>query len=388
MASDDGSTFGGGGPTTTGSTSNRSKPSTSSINKVTSGLGELGFDFDQVIKQNKIRIGKSFMGFSELLDYFNISKLPDYDGVPMPYIGHLIFSRPSFNVNVGMTGNRSSLDSNASANYSALQSNSITSAWVNDPYGKKILHMLSDANTSAYLPLFTNRAMSYSVQDASLKTVEKGHTYYGHYIKYGKHSEEHKIGGTISIDFRNDYYSSILKAVAIWCSYIMIVSKGDAVQPSNVYQQNGILDYAGSIYYIVTRANSTSIVYWEKLTGVFPKTVPLSMFSYNDNMWTEDKLSIEFDYAIRSDPCDPNVLFDINMLSGESRGTAEYYMQYGAGNNEGRKMGTYNSRSMLTRPDGFEGQFGRGDVYATVPVIQAGRTTDGGLQYYLQWRRK
>ncbi|MCM1230050.1 MAG: hypothetical protein NC489_07955 [Ruminococcus flavefaciens] len=353
----------------------------------TAGAGEWGYDIDKVLKQYKIRIGKSFMGFNQLLDYFDVSRLPDYDGAPMPYIGHIIFSRPSLNVDVYGRG-CSPPDDQAIANYAALQSNSITSAWVNDAYGKKILNSLSAASDSCYLPVFTNRAMSYAVQDAQIKTIEKGHTFYGHFIKYGKHSEEHKIGGTISIDFRNDYYHSILKAIWIWCSYIAIVSKTGAVSPSMIYQQNGILDYAGSIYYIVTRADSTSIVYWEKLTGVFPKTIPLSMFSYNDNLWVEDKLTIEFDYAIRSDPCDPNVLFDLNVLSAPRVWQAEMYMSGGLTQQQRMNFNRFNrNTSLLTRPDSFEGPYGRGNAYASCPIIRAYRTLDDGLQYYLQWSR-
>lgn len=352
-----------------------------------SGVGSFGFDFDAAIKQNNVRIGKSFAGFDDILDYFDVSRLPDYDGAPMPYIGHIIFSRPSLNVQVyGASG--PSMDGNAAANYAALQKNSITSAWVNDRYGKKILHYLSDASPSCYLPLFTNRAMSYAVQDAQIKTLEKGHTFYGHFIKYGKHSEEHKLANTISIDFRNDYYHSILQAIWIWSSYIAIVSKGSSVAPSKIYQENAILDYAASIYYIVTRADSSSIVYWEKLTGVFPKTIPLSMFSYNDNMWTEDKLTIEFEYAVRSDPKDPNVLFDLNVLSTDNPQQAQFYMNYGLTGQQRMNYNRFNKNtSAMTRPDSFEGPYGRGNAFAVSPMIRAGQSADGGLQYYLQWVR-
>lgn len=354
----------------------------------TAGAGDWGYDINSALKYNNIRIGQTFTGFNELLNYYDVSRLPDYDGVPMPYIGHIIFTRPSFNVDVDGNNRGPSLDDQARKNLIALQSNSITSSWVNDPYGRKILKMLSDGSPTCYLPVFTNRAMSYQVQDVSLKTIEIGRTFYGHFIKYGKHSEEHKIGGSITIDFRNDYYHSILKAIMIWCSYIAIVSKTGAVAPSMKYQKNGILDYAGSIYYIVTRADSTSIVYWEKLTGVFPKTVPLAIFSYNDHMWTEDKLSIEFDYAIRSDPCDPNVLFDLNVLSASSVASAEVYMRAGLTGQENQDYRYFNSASsIMTRPDSYEGPFGRGSAYAICPVIRGGVTKNGCMQYYLQWSR-
>ena len=108
-----------------------------------------------------------------------------------------------------------------------------TSAFVNDKYGQALLNMLSDtAYSPKFMPVFTTRAVSYSVGDVALKTVEKGGTFYGHMIKYGHYSEEHKLGGSVSIEFRNDSYWSILKTIYIWMMYIDIISRSDVIKPS------------------------------------------------------------------------------------------------------------------------------------------------------------
>lgn len=352
-------------------------------------LGDIGFDFDKEIERNDIRIGKSFATFEDYVYNFDVSRLPDYKGMAMPYIGHIIFTRPSLNVLVRGKGRCSPDDDECANNYAALQRNSITAGWVNDKIGMELLHMLSSANQSAYMPIFTSRAMSYAVNDVSLKSIEKGHTFYGHFIKYGKHSEEHKQGGTMSIDFRNDYYHSIMTAAWIWMAYIMIVSKNDSVKPAEIYQKNAILDYAGSIYYIVTRADGCSIVYWEKLTGVFPKTDQTSIMTYNDTVWTEDKISIEFDYAVRSDPKDPNVLFDLNMLTAGRMSMAEGYMNHGVTNQERVNFDTMGARyrNYLQRPDSYEGIFGRGNAFAAGPVIKLETKRDGSAEYKLYWTK-
>lgn len=319
-------------------------------------------DFDAVLRDNNVRYGMPYATFDDLISYFDISRLPDYIGMPIPLVGHIIFTRPSLNVNVG-----------GSANFSAMLANPMSATFANDKYGKKLLNMLSEYSTNPYMPIFTTRATSYTVQDVSLKTVEKAQTYYGHVIKYGKHSEEHKIGGTITIDFRNDRYNSILKAVQLWAAYIWIVSKNDSIVPSDTSQKNAILDYCGSIYYFVTDLAMDRLYYWEKLTGVFPRVTPFSIFSYNDAPILEDKLSVEFDYGVKSDPNDPDVLFDINMLSAQSYGQAVSYFSNGVG---GWKD--------MARPDSYEKPFGLGNAFALRPVIRA-RNQNGSISYHLQY---
>lgn len=351
-------------------------------------------DFDKLIKQNDIRLGRSFADFEDMITSFNVSRLPNFDATPMPFVGHIIMSRPSLYVDIGsgsVTGGTASEGSpNPKTNFAAMKSHPKTSAFVNDKYGQLLLNMLSYKSSSNYMPLFTTQAMTYQVGDVGLETVKTGETFSGHTIKYGHYTEEHKLGGTISIDFRNDYYYSVLKTIYIWMMYIDIVSRGDAILPSLVSQLNGILDYCASIYYLVTDAGMSRLLYWEKLTGVFPKTAPFSIFNYNDAPAIEDKISVEFDYGMRSDPCDPNVLFDLNMLSGGSYQMAAKYMQYGPAYQYSVKSIDYSDRSSMKywnksqRPDSFRGPFGLGDAFAAKPIIQAVKSGNT-LNYYLYW---
>ncbi|MCM1532726.1 MAG: hypothetical protein NC114_10720 [Ruminococcus flavefaciens] len=372
--------------------------------KMLTGLGTAGmatsYDFDKRAKESDIRYGRSYSEFSDLITRFNVAKLPDYDGAPAPFMGHIIISRPSLYVNINGYGSAYSAGAvdampNPGSNFTAMKQHPKTSAFVNDKYGQMLLNMLSEYSSSKFMPVFTTRAVSYSVGDVALKTVEKGGTFYGHVIKYGHYSEEHKLGGSISIEFRNDVYWSILKTIYIWMMYIDIVSRSDVIRPSWISQMSGQLDYAGSIYYLVTDMGGSKLLYWEKLTGVFPKSAPFSLFSMSDGPGLEDKITIEFDYGMRSDPMDPNVLFDLNMLSGGSYYNAARYMQYGPGSPKAYGFPNYADPSQSSywknavRPDGFArggATFGLGDQFALKPIIQAVKGNNGKtLNYYLHW---
>lgn len=333
------------------------------------------------IESKGVRYGKSYTDFDKMLSYFNLSKLPDYDNATEPYIAYILMSRPS--LYVGSPSWRVSPTTIAESNYRAMKQNAMTAAFVNDAYGEAMLQQLSRYSKNVWMPIITTKAMSYNVGDMDLKTVEKGNTFYGHVIKYGKHSEDHKVSGSISIDFRNDRYLSIMKMMYIWMCYIYNVSKSDLIAPSMDDQMNGILDYAGSIYYLVTRRDGRELVYWEKLVGVFPTHLPFSIFSYNDNMILNDTVSIEFSYGIKNDPCDPSILMDINFLSGDDYRTIERKMSYGWKHN-----GVKNGPQVLTNEkvlNNYETPFVLGDVFARKPYISVQKTETGNLKYYLLW---
>lgn len=331
------------------------------------------------------RLGYSHATFDSKINYFNISMLPDYDNAAEPYFAFILMSRPSLRLN--------------ESNMESLRNYPMTSTYVNDYYGNALLKSISQDSNNVWVPLITTQAKSYSVNDTEIKTVEKGATFYGHTLKYGKHSEDHKISGTMSIDFRNDRFLSILKMMQIWMGYIYLVSKTDMIEPLPVYQKTGILDYAGSIYYLVTRRDMRELVYWEKLTGVFPLKAPYSIFNYSDGPIIEDSVSIEFAYGPRSDPNDPAVLLDINALTGAPLNKQEQKMIRvdNAAKADGmiwdRKINGLNFNNVSSKQllenevfIGMEAPFTKGDIYATTPYITAQKNENTGtIKYFLHW---
>lgn len=334
------------------------------------------------LKNHRERIGYSYADISKNLQYFNISRLPDVDSATEPYIAYILMSRPDLNITSGAGGiwGKNTGTDTSQQNLETMKNMAMTAAYANDKYGEMMLYQLSRANSNIWLPLITTRSKNFNVNDAELKQVEKGLTFFGHKIIYGKHSEDHKIGGSFTLEFRNDRQLSILKMMQLWVSYIYNVSKNDWIVPDENYQRNGILDYCGSLYYLVTRRDGRELVYWEKLTGVFPTRVPWSMFSTTDQMIVEDNVSIDFTYSIRSDPCDPSVLNDINFLSGDSYEAMQQKMATG-----------WTSPSVLDNEvwqNNKEYPFVKGDVWATNPYIVRHVDNTGCMKYYLTWENK
>jgi len=334
------------------------------------------------LKAHRERIGYSYADINKNIQYFNISRLPDVDNATEPYIAYILMSRPDLNVTSGAGGiwGKNTGTDTSQQNLETMKNMAMTAAYANDKYGEMMLYQLSRANSNIWLPLITTRSKNFNVNDAELKQIEKGLTFFGHKIIYGKHSEDHKIAGSFTLEFRNDRYLSILKMMQLWVSYIYNVSKNDWIVPDENYQRNAILDYCGSLYYLVTRRDGRELVYWEKLTGVFPTRVPWSMFSTTDQMIVEDNVSIDFAYSIRSDPCDPSVLNDINVLSGDSYDTIQQKMANG-----------WTHPSLLSNEvwqNNKETPFVKGDVWATNPYIVMNRDNTGCLKYYLTWENK
>lgn len=349
-------------------------------------------DYTREFEKRNERYGWVSLPFDKIIREFDISRFPDYENASEPYIAYILMSRPTLNY--------------TSENHKVLSSHPMTAYFYNDKYGRMLFFSMSNRAygnkvtdlinvAPPWMPIITSRAMSYATEDVRLKTLDKGLTYFGHSIKYGKHSEEHKIGGTINIEFRNDKYLSIIKMMYLWMAYIYLVSKTGDVVPSELFQKTGVLDYAGSIYYIVMRRNGRELVYWEKLTGVFPTSAPFSIFSYNDNMIINDRFQIEFAYSIRSDPCDPEVLMDINYLSGVNPSTFQSNMVYfktegapGAYSKQDPFMKSFSSRLVISK----ETPFNKGILSARVPYAHLVRTsssnyidTTSTIQYFLDW---
>lgn len=320
------------------------------------------------------RIGWSSLSFDELTTQFDIARFPDYDNMAEPYVGWIFMSRPDLN-----------LEDN---NRLILQQHPMTSMFMNDTYGIRLMEQMSNLSDQVWLPIITNRAMTYQTQDFGLKTVEKGNTFYGHVMKYGKHSEEHKTSGTISIDFRNDRQLSVLKMMYLWMSYIWIISRTGDISPTREYEETGILDYAASIYYVVTKRDMRDIVYVEKLVGVFPISLPFSIFNYSDAMMLTDTITVEFSYGIRCEPMDPAIMVDINFLSGLTYDDISRYT-YSTKSPFTGETGTRfyrNYGSRMRYPNSKELPFALGSSLATCPFIQFVRDSRmGTMHYYLNF---
>jgi len=173
---------------------------------------------------------------------------------------------------------------------------------------------------SAYMPVFTNLCSGFSPEDQTLDVLEKGETHHGAKVKYGKHAIHSRSAGSFTLNFSDSKFLPIYKALAVWTDYIEMVFMGD-MAPKEYYLKQGILDYAVSMYYIVTKADAAEIVYWDKKVGVFPKTRPDSAFATTKDALTHPEYSVTFEYSIQSKGgvLDPMILSEMNTLAGYTK---------------------------------------------------------------------
>lgn len=168
-------------------------------------------------------------------------------------------------------------------------------------------------NRTPWLSIITNQATGYSPTPREMDTVEVGETFHGNKIIYAEPTFNYKIAGTIDIPFRERRDLSLYYTLKMWIDYIQAVTLGRA-SPKREYIQDMILDYATSIYFIQTDETMENILYWEKLVGVIPLTVPDNFFEWDEKTLAKNmEYTIKFAYSMRVVQ-DEMSLFEINNL--------------------------------------------------------------------------
>ena len=116
--------------------------------------------------------------------------------------------------------------------------------------------------------------------------------------------------------------------------------------------------------------------------GVFPINLPLSIFSYSNDMIVEPKCTIEFSYGIKNDPCDPSILMDINALSGDDYAVLSSKTMNGSND---LARGAHTLKNEVIATNKRSNPYAKSSVYATNPYISMRNTTSRGLKYFLLW---
>ena len=185
---------------------------------------------------------------------------------------------------------------------------------------------------SPWLAIMTNQATGYAPTDREMDMVEVGETFHGSKVIYAEPTFKHKIGGTVSIPFVERRDLTLYYTLKMWIDYIQAVSIGRC-EPRRIHKYNQELDYAVSLYYISTDETMENILYWEKLTGLIPLTVPDSFFEWEEgNPARRMQYTINFAYSFRTVQ-DEMHLMEINNLynkwrTGEETGTPSDYYDY------------------------------------------------------------
>jgi hypothetical protein len=164
-----------------------------------------------------------------------------------------------------------------------------------------------------WLSVISNQATGYAPIDKKMDFTEVGETFHGSKLFYAKANYEHKIADTITIPFNERRDLSLYYTLRMWIDYMNAIYLGFA-KPYKEHFFNNELDYAVALYYITTDETMENILYWEKLTGVFPLLVPDSFFNWESSSTGKDMThNIPFAYSFRT-TMDEFHLAEINSL--------------------------------------------------------------------------
>lgn len=258
-------------------------------------------DISYATKDDVYELGKGSIGYltdlqKKLHHSFNRNKIAYPDRELTKTFAYVFFTRPDLNI--------LTYGSDKPSEFSIK-----TSVVGSDPKYSYIFHnnqntlrsLVSNGNPyHKFLILLSNEAQSFEVADTVIKTVEDGETYNGNKIIYGRTDHESNTAGEFNIRYVDSVNLDVFKLHLIWVDYINKVSRG-VFEPKEEYMKRKILDYACSCYYFLCGPDGSTILYWQKLTGVFPVNTGENTFSWDSGtLLSKPEINIRYMYSMRS----------------------------------------------------------------------------------------
>lgn len=300
----------------------------------------------------------------KLYNSFNRNKTAFPDKELTKTFAYVFFTRPDLNIlerQSGSTNFKLASQMDLDKKYSYL--------WNNNPWCLKSL--VSAGNPyHKFMVLLSNEAQSFEVGDVVLKTTEHGETYNGNKIIYGKSDQESNAAGEMSIRYIDSVNLDIFKLHVAWVDYINKVSRG-IIEPKREYMTGKILDYAASCYYILCGPDGSTILYWQKLTGVFPINTGENTFSWDSGtLLAKPQIDIKYMYSFKSS-MDPRTLIEFDSLSSTSE--------------KQKKM--LDDKGAYIKGKYYEGDYGiqTGSTLTHAPRILDTEDTEGNKIFRLVW---
>lgn len=195
--------------------------------------------------------------------------------------------------------------------------------WLNQDSPGLLLQLCNSAykvsgnrgRTHDFLSFLVGRTESYSVSDYSLSSYEDSQVFTGYKFVYPGNALSSQSGVSFSLSFRDDKDIHITKMFYAWCYYIDGLLRGNFA-PKSKYIGTKVADYMTSVYYIVCGPDASEILFWQKITGAFPTSVPLNILSMNAGGGFEaPKVDIPFSGAA-VESLNPMILTEFNHNTG------------------------------------------------------------------------
>ena len=242
---------------------------------------------------------------------------------------------------------------------------------------KQMLSRSEGGVGGALIPLVTNLATSAPVLDINAEAITGYESFTGYGMKYGGKNHA-RVMGDFNINFLDLAGTPILSMHEVWQKYYEYALDG-FVTRSETNQSANILDYAASLYVMVTEPDGETLTYWAKYTGVFPTGIPWSAIGA-DSPGNHSLVTPSIPYAFTyMEENDMEIIRDFIQVAGNLVSTAPSNQLYTSASKDRPLNG------------GAGGAAAPGTIFEkyTGVTIQASTSNTGGadsLRYLLKFR--
>ena len=171
-----------------------------------------------------------------------------------------------------------------------------------------------------FISFLSDRTLSFSLPDFSVEEYKLEQPFTNFATSFAGNSNKSRTDQSTQVQFRDTVDLDILAFFDAWVKYIDLVSYG-IVSPyydyasSKLYYGTPIIDYATSIYEIITKPDGMTIIYWAKITGAFPTSIPHSNYQFNSTDEIDNDIEIQFSGGL-PETLNPRILADFNYNAG------------------------------------------------------------------------
>jgi hypothetical protein len=171
-----------------------------------------------------------------------------------------------------------------------------------------------------FISFLSDRVLSFALPDFEVDEFKLDQPFTNFSTAYAGNSNKSRTDKSTQIQFRDTYNLDLLAFFDAWEKYIDLVSYG-MISPYRDYANAAfkygtpIIDYATSIYEIITKSDGNEIIYWAKLTGVFPTTIPHSNYQFTSTDDIDNDIEIQFSGGL-PETLNPRILADFNYNAG------------------------------------------------------------------------
>ena len=232
-----------------------------------------------------------------------------------------------------------------------------------------------------FISFLYDRTLSYQIPDFAVKNYTLEQPYTGYKTTYAGNSNESRSGWSCSMRFRENAKFQVTKLFEAWVRYMDLVSYG-SITPYREYSTSKLLygvneiDYATSVYEIITKPDATTILYMHKQTGLIPTGVPHSNWAYNYGSDPDREIDIQFDGGM-PEAMTPRIIADFNYNAGMYSVDSSTDLVQGV---NPKYSGTSPARHARI---GFESEYG-GSTLVSGPYIAYNKTR---REFKLKWRQ-